>query len=990
MLLFVLLASQGIIALAANPEPVGWYAGDMHVHRSCGGSPEAISSLYNRMTTNNLATISLLADMGNGEVQNPVTDLPLVNGQDASISTSGRIIHWDAEWHWDADYNQYPHQALGGHLVALGLTEAHQIWEEYTYPILQWARQQNGIAGFVHMQYLDNNNGIPQSLTCCTPIEYPVEVALGAADFIAEDVADASSTFSVMYPENAIQAYYRLLNTGFRPGFAAGTDYPCNDSRALGSLLTYVQVAGGQMTYRNWIQGIKLGRTVVSRNGHNEFLNLAVNNTAAPGDEVKLSIAGTVPVSVTWTANQSLAGTIELVQNGVVIASQQSSVTASTPASLSTTVNFNNSGWLAARRMNGNGHQVHTSAVFVTVAGAPVRASESDALFYVQWMDDLIAKTSPGGEWSSYFVNSLVAAQTRYQAAKAIYQKIADEAAAIPQPLAIITSSLPNGMLNVAYSATLTASGGTAPYTWSVSTGTLPVGLKFNSGAITGNPTVAGSYSFTVKVSDAGGQTMTKALGIAISATGATSIWPNTTIPAVTADSDNTAVELGVKLKVDVIGQIAGIRFYKGATNIGVHVGSLWDSNGKLLGQGTFVNETASGWQQVNFATPVAIATNTVYVASYHTNVGHYAADTNYFATVGIDNPPLHALANGVSGGDGVYVYGANPSFPSSTYQSTNYWVDVVFTASTSSDKTPPSVTLTTPANGVTVTGASVAVSANASDNVGVTKVEFYLNTTLLATDTTSPYGLNWNSTTVANGSYTLTARAYDNAGNMGTSTAVAVTVANTAASIGLVQKVSSIASSAQNLAVTLPSTVTASDLIVVSVSGWPNLPTSTAVTDSQGNTYSIAGTVLVSQGAYSAIYYAKNVKAGATSVTVRTVKSGGQISMAAAEFSGINTSSPLDKTAGAVGSGNAPSSGTMIPSVAGELIIGSGTHNGNTVTSEGSGFTMIAVPTEDSDTHQPLAMEYRVLSGNQQATAVFNLSTAYAWTQNGALFKSK
>ena len=118
---------------------------------------------------------------------------------------------------------------------------------------------------------------------------------------------------------------------------------------------------------------------------------------------------------------------------------------------------------------------------------------------------------------------------------------------------------------------------------------------------------------------------------------------------------------------------------------------------------------------------------------------------------------------------------------------------------------------------------------------------------------------------------------------------------------------------------------------IVVSVSGWPNLPASTAVTDSLGNTYSIAGTVLTSQGAYSAIYYAKNVKGGTDTVTFNTVKSGGQISMVVAEFSGVDTVSPLDKTAGAVGSGNTPSSGMMAPSSAGDLVIGSGTHNGNT-----------------------------------------------------------
>jgi hypothetical protein len=433
-----LLSGYGPAARAEGPEPIGWYAGDMHVHRSCGGPPEAITSLYGKMATHNLAAISLLADMGNGEVQDPATDLPLVNGQDDAVSTPDRIVHWDTEWHWDATYGQYEHQALGGHVVALGLSEADQIWEEYTYPIFNWAHQQNGIAGFAHMQYLDED--IPQTLNCCIPIEYPVEVALGAADFISEDVTGGDS---------AIQAYYRLLNNGFRPGFAAGTDYPCGVSE-LGSLLTYVQMPPStQMNYRDWIEGIKHGRTVVSRNGHNEFLNLTVNDTAAPGDEIKLTNGSSVPVTVEWTANQDLAGAIELVQNGVVVASKPTSVTSNTPANLTATVDFTQSGWLAARRMDSNGHQLHTGAVFVMVNDQPVRVSAADAQFYVQWIDNLLAKTSPGGEWSSYFVNSREAAQTRYQTAKAIYQQIASEATATPPspppPQAPLTLQSPNG-----------------------------------------------------------------------------------------------------------------------------------------------------------------------------------------------------------------------------------------------------------------------------------------------------------------------------------------------------------------------------------------------------------------------------------------------------------------------------------------------------------------------------------------------------------------
>jgi Domain of unknown function (DUF4082) len=106
----------------------------------------------------------------------------------------------------------------------------------------------------------------------------------------------------------------------------------------------------------------------------------------------------------------------------------------------------------------------------------------------------------------------------------------------------------------------------------------------------------------------------------------------------------------------------------------------LWSANGTLLAQATFSNETGSGWQQVKFTSPVAITANTVYVASYHTNVGYYSGDNGFFATAGVDNAPLHALRDGVSGGNGVYVYGGTPAFPNQTWNASNYWVDLIFT----------------------------------------------------------------------------------------------------------------------------------------------------------------------------------------------------------------------------------------------------------------------------------------------------------------------
>jgi subtilisin family serine protease len=93
-------------------------------------------------------------------------------------------------------------------------------------------------------------------------------------------------------------------------------------------------------------------------------------------------------------------------------------------------------------------------------------------------------------------------------------------------------------------------------------------------------------------------------------------------------------------------------------------------------------------------------------------------------------------------------------------------------------DTTPPTTSITSPAGGATVSGTTT-VSASASDNVGVSRVELYVDGSLAGTDTTSPYSFAWNTTTVANGSHSLQTRAFDAAGNSGSSATVSVTVSN-------------------------------------------------------------------------------------------------------------------------------------------------------------------------------------------------------------------
>jgi Bacterial Ig domain len=97
-------------------------------------------------------------------------------------------------------------------------------------------------------------------------------------------------------------------------------------------------------------------------------------------------------------------------------------------------------------------------------------------------------------------------------------------------------------------------------------------------------------------------------------------------------------------------------------------------------------------------------------------------------------------------------------------------------------DTTAPTVSLTSPANGSSTSSSSVALSASASDNVGVSKVEFYVDGSLLATDTASPYAATWDSTKSTLGTHVLTARAYDQAGNSTVSAQVSVKATDTTA----------------------------------------------------------------------------------------------------------------------------------------------------------------------------------------------------------------
>ena len=232
----------------------------------------------------------------------------------------------------------------------------------------------------------------------------------------------------------------------------------------------------------------------------------------------------------------------------------------------------------------------------------------------------------------------------------------------------------------------------------------------------TWTPTTVGQTTIQARAIDDSGNI--QATGATVSVTVSSdlvcpcSIWDALAAPVVAEDPDTRSTEVGVKFRSDAAGYITGLRFYKGLNNGGTHVGSLWAADGTLLARATFTGETASGWQQVSFAAPVAIAADTVYVASYLAPQGRFAGDSNYFANAGVDRGVLHALQDGVSGGNGVYVYTASSAFPTQSTGSANYWVDVVFDTEVAPVLVPDVVNQTQAAAEAAIVAASLLVGS--------------------------------------------------------------------------------------------------------------------------------------------------------------------------------------------------------------------------------------------------------------------------------------
>lgn len=179
------------------------------------------------------------------------------------------------------------------------------------------------------------------------------------------------------------------------------------------------------------------------------------------------------------------------------------------------------------------------------------------------------------------------------------------------------------------------------------------------------------------------------------------SIWPASTVPIVAADPETTSVEVGTRFLTNKPGSVTAIRFYKSRANRGPHLGSIWSPEGNKLASVLFGSSVRSGWQTAELDRAVPLGVGKVYTVSYRAPHGRYADDQGALGDGRtVTTRDLTALA-------GVYTHG--DGMPRQAWNQSNYYVDVIFRAgTTTSATTTPSPTPTpTP----TVKPTSIATS---------------------------------------------------------------------------------------------------------------------------------------------------------------------------------------------------------------------------------------------------------------------------------------
>jgi hypothetical protein len=422
-----------------DPAAWGWYSGDTHVHAGgClhyqvpteGVSPETI---IRQVRGEGLSVGDILSwgpswyyqkQFFTGHAVSPAATLEHPELQVANqTSLQPHLTEEDADStvRYDVEVSGFP-SSHAGHLVLLRLkdqdypgTRLIEDWPSWNLPILRWARSQGSLAGYAHC-----GSGMVVDSTELPNYEIPPMDGVGTQEAIIDathglvDFLSGCDYFALA----ELNAWYHLLNCGFRMAMVGETDFPCLSGERAGAGRSYVRLDQrpvGELGYEAWILGLQQGRLYCG-DGRSHFLDFAVRGHRGGQVDLLLDRPSHVEVSATVAArlepepiplheprdaivvqtppssgwhieNARVPGTrnvpIELVINGAVVA-RSTCIADGVPRAIKFKAKIDRSSWAALRIFP----SAHTHPVFILVGNRPIRASRRSA----QWCRTCVDK----------------------------------------------------------------------------------------------------------------------------------------------------------------------------------------------------------------------------------------------------------------------------------------------------------------------------------------------------------------------------------------------------------------------------------------------------------------------------------------------------------------------------------------------------------------------------------------------------------------------
>jgi hypothetical protein len=429
-----------------DPAKWGWYSGDTHIHAAgCahyespteGVSPE---TMIRQVRGEGLAIGDILSwgpgwyyqkQFFKGHAESPPATLEhpeLQKSNHATWTPRETPEDSDSALRYDVEVSGFP-SSHAGHLVLLRLQEQDypgtkmiEDWPSWNLPILRWTREQGAVGGYAHCglgMVVDSaelpNYEIPPMDGLGTQ-EAIIDVTHGLVDFLSG--CDTN-------PVAELNAWYHMLNCGFRMAMVGETDYPCLTDERPGQGRSYVRLDArptGDAGYEAWIRGLTAGRLYCG-DGRSHFLEFTVNGHRSGGSDLLLNRRETVLVEALvaarlepapeippkpshdqlilgqggWAWHLELArigGTravpVELVVNGQSV-DKTTLLADGVPRRIRFKASVARSSWIALRILP----SAHTHPVFVLVGEKPIRASQRSAQWCRACVDKIWEVKSP-------------------------------------------------------------------------------------------------------------------------------------------------------------------------------------------------------------------------------------------------------------------------------------------------------------------------------------------------------------------------------------------------------------------------------------------------------------------------------------------------------------------------------------------------------------------------------------------------------------------